>query len=695
MSVALLGPIPILNHQQVAWEERPGVVPMRRIIELEKKSGQAYRAQLGAGETSLKLAANGKTVEFKRLRITRERPPTQPWHVALEVVDIREAWARTWVISRYNTRRRSGDRRIVQRDVLGNLAVVDDIEYHPASLNPPFDPHGRRWTPSEILNDVLKQINDQLEGPWQFTWTVGKLEDASPIENVDLDDDGATAITRVLALIPGAQIKLEQDSTVVVYNALDGSEAKALQEAGPPVRETVIDVIADNSMIAPSSINVLLTRELEVRGDFQLLSSTNTNAANIDGRFLENVAPVPDPDLQDNPPGTWLTFERLFDLWGSNPVTGAKLSHDFIHRQWMNPHFLLGLAEFGEQRAAMSGDQAQWALRAATIKQHYYKTMRWNRRWVDRFLRLQAYRIAIIDTENGTRAPAPCWQDFALRYGSRAQLIAKQVLLARNVDGWSANIADGRVAPATVSILDEDQGIIQINLRTDPFGFAEEVIPSSLDNVPTAEIGNVDGKPRFFAELRGPGAAVPKFSAIHRAAVIMSAVPNCPIGLQQLHIEKVNLGDVAALIPTPGAFPAGAAGPVWNIRIPPKLETARFAWQDNQAEAIEAAFGLRQRDGKQLAADLASIQVNGQATRAIALAAAAVVYAGFRTRPVGQRVTHLDSAAKVVGALASVLHRVTDDNALSVRSISDALPERDLMAMLPESVVQTIRRLVK
>ncbi len=698
MGIARLDTMHLPNHQAVRWRSTFGVRPDSVVLEVHRRIAEPWWRAYAGGPVTLHLQEGETVREIKNLRVLRPLPSSHPDLMAFEVVDIRWALARAWVVGRYNVRRKSGDRRIVFKDILGNANVVDDIAYDPASLHPPFGQGSRPYTSDLVLYDVLDQLKAQMPAGWELNYQVEVLEQSVDPENIEIDDPGDAGLQAALNTSPGSSVKVTDEGVLVVASQTDRSEEIQRRAAGPAIRGPAVAMMADHRLVMPQYIDVLFTREVELRFDFFTSDQVTVAGSSIEPRELENVAPVPDQDIDGYPPGTWLTFDRLFEIWGVNPVTGAQLSHDVIRRQYMNPAFISAMAEFGEQRAEMDSDQARWTDRMGAVMTHYLLTFRIPRRWVDRVLRFNPYRLSILDTETGTRAPSQAWMDYAIIYGDRARRIAQQALLARNIDGWMEDLGDTvsrTTSPADVTVLSQDEGVLRVNLHLDPYGFGVKTVPCKLDNIPTAKIGDVARKPRFFSEVRGAQAAAPKLTDDHRMSMVLSAVPKYPAGLQQFHRVRVYPSDMVDFGELQLDLPVDPSGPPWTVRMPAGIETARFAWQDENEGAIEGAFGLTQWDPDSLNNALSHLLLNGDTLEGVAKTAAALLYAGFRNRPLGQHVEFLSDSAELAGAMRALTHTIARGQATTAHEYLTDLPARSLFDHLPRSVADVVRRTVK
>lgn len=681
---AYLNDIALPNHQDAGWEQTYGVVPYRRVFEFEIESGKEFWHNLGGEYVELKLIGGGTTRIIKKIRAMRPVPASTQDFYAIEFADIRWAWEYAWLAVQYNIRRKSGDRRIVSRNILGNANVVDDIEYHPATLNPPFSDTGTPWTSSTSIFDAFTRLNNQLEPQDKFQLQVFLTTGVS-LNNIAIDSQAPAGLRTLLSNVPQAGVKITDEGDVQVVDRLDNTEVKALENAGPAIRRRQVEITSDYSQICPHVIDVMFGREMELRFDDLGPRQDSQHVFSVEERRLENVLAVTDPDNANFAPGSWVEIERMLEEWGDHPVTGEPLTIDVLRRQYLHPHFLFGMAEFGQQLAEMSGDQSLWINRAASIKKHLYRTYRLPRRWTDRIQRLIPSRVAILDEETGTRAPAQSWQDFAFKYGDRAQRIAKQVLLYRNIDGYNVNINNGQISPAIVSILDQDEAVIRVDIELDAYGFAEAVIPTAVDNGPTAEIGNVLGQPRWFGEYDEVGQIAPELTANHRAAIIFTAVPFAPPNLQRFQHVLIRPGDLRDQRVSSG-LPHEKKGPRLVIKVPENLITSRHAWQDDQENTIEAAFGLSDMGPLNLTDALWNNSVNRSHIEEVALALATVIYGGYVDRPIGSRTVHLNSELELTGQMRRLKHVISRQGANTVIDLDDQTITRTLFSVLPVEV---------
>jgi hypothetical protein len=135
-------------------------------------------------------------------------------------------------------------------------------------------------------------------------------------------------------------------------------------------------------------------------------------------------------------------------------------------------------------------------------------------------------------------------------------------------------------APAVVSVVDEDQGIIRADFQIDVIRLSDMVLPGNIEDatIPTAEIDKAGRSFRpltFDSVIRGSESDhIPRLKSEYAIAFILTAVPGAPNNNTQLQSVPISPEDVSDIVPNIGP----CSGPEWNIRIGSNIETARFAW---------------------------------------------------------------------------------------------------------------------
>jgi hypothetical protein len=536
------------------------------------------------------------------------------------------------------------------------------------------------------------------------------------MENVELDDAGDAAVDRILKYIPEARVWVDYDGTVVFDSRTGGAEAAQVDAMRPELVGKGHIVKLSNARLRPSRINVLFTREIEVRFNFkEPATASGTVALGANDRKCDNVLPIPDYQLtvsgQSYAEGTWITFPQAMNAWDTLSSTFGKLDYDILCKAFV-PFMDLWAAL---QHLGSQNDIANWAPRLAAVQQHWRQTFRINQRWNDRILSLRPYRVGTIDRTTGSRSPAVAYCDYVslgtqrlwlsnIRSGTDAQYARNYTCYADGDMLGSSN----RPAPAIVSIVDEDQGIIRADFQADVIRLTDMVLPGNVvdASVPTAQIdlAGRSFRPLTFDSIIGSTLDnIPRLSGEHAIAFILTAIPGAPNNNTQLHKVTVGPNDVADIVGNIGP----CNGPEWNIRIGSNVETARIKWQDSQSAVIERAFGIGVDVPAAQSADdsavLNTLCVNyetsgddGASLKAIAKAAAARVYAHLADRQVGSASGIINGLLRPAGWLAGVVHEVaTNGEPTTHLALPEAVPQLSLFGYMDANTRAIVMREVK
>lgn len=407
-------------------------------------------------------------------------------------------------------------------------------------------------------------------------------------------------------------------------------------------------------------------------------------------RTIQNVIQVTDPRLTLNGEtverGTWLVFED----W----LTAVENENDFntrlgaldlpLIRKWYN-------SGLGWLRAAMvrwhTGDvDLLWDQRLTAVLNHWRRTFRILPEQMDLYRGIVAARVAILDTETGTRGKAEAYFDHAKQPTLRAVTKGGGEI---DQDGWQvagyqADItgdgATARPGPADVVVLDEQNGIFQLQFRADPLGNTAKIAPGLL-------VGDL---PRVRAEFIPRLWELMELRAEWRLAVILTVSLASPNDTGRMHAESVDLHEALQLLP--GVTSIGKArGPEWFIKVGAAIETARFGWLDSRSAEIEGAI----YDGTPLPRDLL---VDDSFVREVALANAARIQSFLLDRHEGQVTVSMNPSVKPTGSLAAVVHGVLPGSEGAVTTTLVMPPittPPDVFSMLPDSARKVLLREVQ
>jgi hypothetical protein len=361
-----------------------------------------------------------------------------------------------------------------------------------------------------------------------------------------------------------------------------------------------------------------------------------------------------------------------------------------------------------------------WALRIAAIRQNYRTLYRINRHWMDRFLAIRANLAATIDPVTGLRAKARVYNSFSMKPSERG-VIADRARSAMGINvishpgdvgypnarGTATDpLANGRHAPAEMVIVDPDLGLVQLQFRQDALGRWAEMIPSLVDNIPTADVDDRSRVRAWNESDLNTKRGIPELTPTHFCSLLFSAIPASPNDERQLYAVEVSPSDVKSAYPGLGEL-GPCNGPEMELRVGPSVTTARFAWFDELKHLTEEAFGVFATAAREL--EVASLTADGRKEnpdttkelltnedelKAVAVATAAVVYSGNIDRLQGQRTVRMLPGVVPAGNLQAVTHRLgTSGDATTTLALPAEPPKLDVFAMMDHATRRTLMRL--
>jgi hypothetical protein len=721
---ATLGGATILASSPARWSFTEGLQPHEETFDLIPADAEKL-AKSGASVT-LHYKVGDKPVDVKNLTVLRVMPGEHGKISRVLVTDCRWKWPYAWVAGRYNMRMRTGVKRVVALDIPGEVKdVIADVQYAPWSLKVPDGGFAGRWMPLDVLKDVMTQVIGDQPG-WQVDPDFAQGLQNLSVEELEVCDAGDNAIGKVLGFFPGAGVTVRGDGLIWFFNRTSGAEVAMAAKLGPEIVGGGHVMLVNNAITRPSIVRVHFVREQEVRFDaIENASISNTSAAIVNQRRLENVLPIPDYSLvvggKTLCQGTYVTIDAYLNAINglAGLPGGVRLDHDFLQKAFMPYLDLWGSINLLGIRDA----QSDWPARVAALSQHYRRTYRINPRWRARFLKFFANRVATLDPTTFTRSPSLVYGDYAYLGGQRywwKQLgenpgtEAADLSYAVNKTGYPTGAANGdgtnqfdshtSPIPAKVFIADHDQGIIHVEHQIDPVKLFDAILPSKLDTIglPCGDLSQRTRPIAFNAVIKGAENVVPKLASSHKMAIVLTAIPACPNGLGQFFPVEVAPGQVAKLLPS--ALQSGlssAFGPIMNVFVGAGTETARGAWMDARATDIEAIFGLPAGAAPPKGDDLivnSSIGDNSGAAslQSIALGVAARIYALYSDHLEGAATGLMNGDLTVAGWLSRVTHELdTEGKATTKLEFPGQLPKLDLFAFLDSATRAIIMRQVK
>lgn len=703
MSKANLSGVPLLASASVSWSLTTGVAPFVTTIHADISEASRLESMLGQ-EVTLDLDG----VQIDKLTLIQRVSSPAPWVASFQIADRRWLWQREWILRRFNVPRRTGSRAVLDgAPVIELLQGGDTFTYAEWSLN-----GGVKWTPVSALLSVLRRlVGDSVS-------VLGGTDRDVPIENLEVDDPGDAALARVLSHVPGAEIYVALDGTVVVFDRTKGEDAAdAVRRLGPPVVGGGVVAGVDLKAIRPKEIHVLFTREVELRFDAKEEGEDVTETVVFQDATLEllNVLPVPDLTLEIDGRtvfrGTWARVSKVLPAWNQDRLDGLgggqEVSLENLRRYWLH-----GLWSTWVNLGAKDPD-ANWVARLSTLKAHYRRTYQLAHAWMRRIRSIHPWRVGIVDPVTGARAPALVQADYAMQPSEKAVFNASREKRGffswMNVRGYPPDglMASGKPAPCTVQILDDHTGVIHFEFRPDPIGFVSAFHPSVLENA-NGQRGTPQGDFRDFAmrefaavvdgTVEGFDSGLLQLSPDHRILCVITATPGAPNNERQLHKIVVKPEDLGKALPESAA---GGTGPVVTLRVPPTVYAARFVWMDSiSRDLYTRLFGFNASDPEQAGADSAEMEQgelwqNPDDCRKLAHATALSHWVKLRDHAEGEQVGEQDDSQVPTGNLAVVTHSVEPNGARLTRVVlpPDVKPI-DVFAFLDDRTRQTILGLV-
>lgn len=718
-STAYLESYPLLNSSAVSWSLRAGTQPVIQSVDMIPEDAQQL-FQGGARKSPVTLRINppnGATVIVTNLWILNLAPGYSPAITSVTLADRRWFWSYAHTLRRFNMRRRVGNKLAIAQDqapVQLNQSVPN-FAYWPWSLN-----SGAIWQAADCLRDVMtNQVDGVLQKERQYWGITAQMTtdsrltsggSGSPIEDLQLDDSGDAAVQRLIKYLPEAEVTVDYDGTVIFFSRTGGDEAAIYSAILPEVAGGGHAALVSNAALRPSKINVRFTPEVEVRFDaLENANSSVTGSANHDvdttvgptgggikvsyQRTLDNVLPSVDYQLNVNgntvPMGTYLLMDDAFVAWGNLPIQGAsqRLDHPLIQRAfvpWLD--LWSKLNQIGQQPGA-NGNVSPWVERIAAVQNHYRTTYRLPSAWTNMMFSVRAFRVSIIDPQSAMRAPSLAYCDYALVYSQRQQArnaSAGNVFdVAQNRSGYPKNnTLDSSVAPAPayITVIDQDQGIIHVNYRVDLNRLIEMVLPSQLktsnNSMPTTDISNRDRAITFDTLNKGGGYAA--LSPSFRLATVLTCVPASPNNINQLYSVSISPQDVQDIVPqgqTTGLL--DAQGPEMDVHC--GLDTARIMWLDSRSADIEAIFGIQNgvASSTPLTPNLKGLVINGEdgslssgaSLTNLARAEAAKIYASLADHYEGTVTGGMNGNVHLNGMVTDITHKL-DPNGITTTQLT-------------------------
>lgn len=636
-----LGGVTVLAVTTQGWRFTTGVSPNQQVFLVHDDRWPSIEEKLGE-EVDLDIGGRWKV---QRLILVEEVPTTRKYHRGVLVADIRYWWQRKLVLRDYNIRRRQNAMRLLGASLVQLQSPVPKYAFLPYSTDD-GEPFSAVWSEDEKKQGVIPNVLEELEpGNWKIDsvpTVTGKnitseggdsVSGRVTVNDVRVRDPGNQAMARALSLAPGADVWVDAEGTVRVFDTTDLAETPAFMEkVGGETWAGGITRTIDRSKIRPKAVYVYFEREIEMLARSQIEGASDDTTVPADQKErveanVENVGPVPDPTLDDVKTGTqlvlgtWTPFEHLVPSWDADRAAqdgGADtLPYTFenIHRLWMESGMEAVWAGHGDLIASGSG-----ARRVGCIRGHYRVTYRLEQAVMERMARVAAVRLAILDDITRTRAPATVWANYCIVQSNKGIFLASRkkdpldCYEFMNVDAYP-DLDQGEswldkeaIASATLQLIDPELGVFRIHYNPDPYGRFAAIIPSYLAKEDDAgdtqaPAASVFRALRFASNqpimLGGKVAGVEGMTmhAGHRVAFIFSGVAAAPNSKKRYERVVIRPQDVAQELQTEFNVEE-STGPVWEILAPANLITSRWGLvpaefsMETYVDALNQLLGL-------------------------------------------------------------------------------------------------------
>lgn len=615
-----LGGVALAGNSGIQWQFISGVQPYRTVVQCHKSDWGTLRGRIGSALTLEITDSRGQTTRVKEVYILHEVASDSAARKAFVIADRRWKWPYKLVARDYNITRKTGNKTAFGSVPIELDQVVDVYDY----LNYSLKQDGNRYKAKEIIEDVLKVIDEESFTIQDFPIKENG-EGELPIQNVTLRDSGDVAVARALSYIPGADVYVNADGRIIVYDGTDLQAAGQYVESLPDwTRSGDYPVEVDRSKIRPEKVVVHYQREVEVLFEFKDDYFTPV-PPNPDLPYLENVIPCVDrqttvvefdPFLRKDiekknlPPGTWVNIQGwLAAMDKEKPPNSAPWTFDTIKVLWTIGDLEGALGAGGKD----IDEDADISTRVSALRQHFRQTFRISPVYMQRIRSLRAVRVALYDPVSGARAPAAVWGQACIipntkgkRMAKRGDVPPEESVIYRNVDYLAPDAADPKInivattpAPAQVTILDEELGVFRVEWIAPPAGTVESFVPCMLVNLqnqaagPTRDMGQQDDKPIGLSVRVESGATGLVLDATTQMKVLMTVVPAAPNNEKQFQRKEVEPSLVKSRYRGDYGIDGGS-GPELQVFVPPGEMTARFAWQNDEVAltTTQQLFGL-------------------------------------------------------------------------------------------------------
>lgn len=609
--------------------------------------------------------SGGKKVECKKLVIVGEGRPTTPYERVIQVSDQRYFWPNVAVGRSFNDVISSLSTRAVlpTGEALINKDFARDQTFAYYSMN-----DGDPWNAETLLKAVLEKVVGEENKDWKINVDLKKrrLPDGL-VQNVDIENNGATALAIALGLNSGVNIYQDYDGRIVVDGQLPGEADSIIKSLGD-LEDNGRLVIGlgkggnclrkiDRSRDRSKVIDSLFTIEAGVRSDYK----TGINATDEDF-WMKPVLQTTDPSTEltdDRTVGPGTTYDQVLLLQKWNEIMAGRAPSIIIAQYPLNEENINLFYLRNMNNVWTKGSVFGYAVDpvvaryVSEIKRSYRLLYQVNPRYANGAKAIISKVPGIVDPETGTEARAIVYQDYAIKPSAVAFARTRNGKIKElivNVDGgvdpyWTGNagrLSGAERAPFDISV-ESRAGLLRFAPYVDPWGEQDRIVQSKLeeDTIPS---GDYQATVASFARA--------KLENTHSANAVFTMVPG-PRDESVYYRIRITPQEVEKAF----NFKIGECrGPLWEEFVGYNLQPAKFPYTDENYEELKKLFGVIPSDGKH--ADLGT-PLNEDVLKDIALNKAMAYYQQKLDRWSGQIVTILKEGIVPRGEIQTVTHILT------------------------------------
>lgn len=660
--VVRIGDEEFVAWEDLRWSRTAGTTADTRRVHVPEVV--AARLRVGSDITLEVIPSGRGALKIEHLTVLEVLPGAYPFTRAIVIADKRWRWPYHHITRSYNVRRRTTEVQFngLWGERLEKGQLAGDVIYQNYSLRDRKDV----WTLDSIIFDIMSELNPdeeyRIEGDPDPTGF--RLEDFEP------DDPGDVALSRLLHFMPGWTVCVWDDGTINFYNELTKAEEKIVEQHRGTIQVGSSSInIVDRSAQRPCQIDVLFTPECELRIDWpgslrttrdvdQLLFRTPVQMTQVSEFYVEMGGKryyrgswVPWAEYLAGPLQAAIP-ERLSysGIFGSQTSWFLPFDDKLLCKHWSSN---LNALEQAYVHLGLGFPDTVWQGRINSIRTNWRQTFAFSRSFRDRVYVIRPYLAAVINVENGIRAPSPVFCDFTVVPSIKGLVLGTRSGQKADIRSWtvlrtSDNLAECEPAPFFVNIFDEENGLFRLDDAVqgrDAWGHQNSVLPGAVDNKEQLDC-TAGGLLLTYNALR--------LKSDWKFTTVLSAVQASPNSNARLYRVTVKPEEVVGIL---GVSSLGdCRGPMMEIRVGPAggWWTARFVWQDNRASSIVGSFFGEDS----LPSELLS---NPNEIETFARSAAAKVYATMLDRNEGTQLGTWHPKAVPTGRLSSVTHAVGKD----------------------------------